>query len=629
MTAGDDPRASPLTPDGTIRQTVVGAALLAAVLSAGAAAIAMRGGLGDTSWLAARNALAIAAPVAVGLYAWREGTHARFGRLLVLGGLGWFLVALAGSADPLVYSVGRVAGWLSEIGIAYLLLAFPTGRLTARADRALALAAVLIVGVLYVPTALLVESFPSPAPYTTCVAACPENALSLVQTTPAWVSDVVLPLREVLAILLMAAILWRLAGRLRRSTPLMRRALSPAFGVAMLRALLLAGAILVRRTGAVEDEGLAWLTGALALTLPLLSLGFLAGLVRWRLYTADALLVLARRLRLAHGAEERHVAIAEAVMDPALDIAYRRPAGPGWVTADGWPVTLPGDGAARTATIVEDAGRPVAALIHDETLVEQSAFIEAVGTYALVWDENERLAASVDSSRSELRASRARILAAADGERRRIERDLHDGGQQRLVALRIRLQLAEEMMAASPTGAREMLHRLADDVDGVLEELRALAAGVFPAMLAAHGLPDAVRGAAMQSPLPVTVVIKGSQRHAAEVETAAYFCCLEALQNVAKHATGATGARVLLELNGDLVFEVSDDGPGFDAAEIGTNGLLNMRDRVAALGGTLEVYSSSGSGTRVRGHLPGRVGLPEPTERGGSELLLADEHRGA
>jgi signal transduction histidine kinase len=163
----------------------------------------------------------------------------------------------------------------------------------------------------------------------------------------------------------------------------------------------------------------------------------------------------------------------------------------------------------------------------------------------------------------------------------------------------------------------------------VLEELRALAAGVFPAMLAAHGLPDAVRGAAMQSPLPVTVVIKGSQRHAAEVETAAYFCCLEALQNVAKHATGATGARVLLELNGDLVFEVSDDGPGFDAAEIGTNGLLNMRDRVAALGGTLEVYSSSGSGTRVRGHLPGRVGLPEPTERGGSELLLADEHRGA
>ena len=185
-------------------------------------------------------------------------------------------------------------------------------------------------------------------------------------------------------------------------------------------------------------------------------------------------------------------------------------------------------------------------------------------------------------------------------------------------------------MAASPQGAREMLHRLVDDVDGVLEELRSLAAGVFPAMLAAHGLPDAVRGAAMQSPLPVHVVIKGSQRHPAEVETAAYFCCLEALQNVAKHARGATGARVLLELDGDLVFEVRDDGPGFDVATTGTNGLLNMRDRVSALGGALEVSSSAASGTRVRGRLPGRgVGLPEPPQGRGPELLLADEHRGA
>ena len=535
--------------------------------------------------------------------------------MLVLAGLFWFLVALAGWSEPLPYSIGRVAGWLSEIGVAYLVLAFPTGRLPGRAERRLALAAALLVGVLYVPTALLVESYPSSAPFTTCLAACPENAFNVVQATPAWVSDVVLPLRETLAILLMVAILWRLAHRIAQATPLMRRALSPVFCVAMLRVLLLAGAILVRRADAVDDRTLGWLTGALALTLPLLSLGFLAGLVRWRLYTSDALLVLARRLRLAHDAEERHAAMADAVMDPSLDIVYPRPSGPGWVTADGWPAELPGEDAERTATIVEDAGRPVAALIHEGTLAEQRAFIEAVGTYALVWDENERLAASVDSSRGELRASRARILAAADEERRRIERDLHDGGQQRLVALRIRLQLAEEMLAASPQGAREMLHRLVDDVDGVLEELRSLAAGVFPAMLAAHGLPDAVRGAAMQSPLPVHVVIKGSQRHPAEVETAAYFCCLEALQNVAKHAKGATGARVLLELDGDLVFEVRDDGPGFDVATTGTNGLLNMRDRVSALGGTLEVYSSAASGTRVRGRLPGRgVGLPDPPQ---------------
>jgi signal transduction histidine kinase len=630
MTIGDDPGSPAQAAQRASDQTVAQVALAAILLSALAAAIALRGGMPNPGWLALRNGLAICVPVAVGLYAWRDGTHARFGRLLVLGGLGWFLVALAGSGDPLVYTIGRIAGWLSEIGIAYLVLAFPTGRLPGRIDRLLVLAVVLLMGVLYIPTALLVDHFPSPTTYMTCFADCPANAFALVDTTPAWIADVVIPVREAIAILLPLLIIWRIADRLRHATPLMRRALTPVLWVAMLRLLTLAVAIFVRREDLLSDRSMAWLIGALALTLPLLSLGFLIGLVSWRLYTADALLVLARRLRLARGAEERHAAIAEAVMDPGLDIAYPGPTGAGWVTAEGWPVTLPAEGSGRTATIVEDAGQPVAALIHAGTLAEQRAFVEAVGTYALVWDENERLAASVDSSRGELRASRARILAAADDERRRIERDLHDGGQQRLVALRIRLQLAEDMMAASPKGAQEMLHRLVDDVDGVLEELRALATGVFPAMLAAHGLPAAVRDAAAQSPLPVHVVIKGSERHPVEVETAAYFCCLEALQNVAKHARGATGARVLLELDGDLVFEVRDDGPGFDVATTGTHGLLNMRDRVAALGGTLEVHSSAGSGTSVRGRLPGgRVGLPEPAEGRGPELLLADEHRGA
>ena len=365
----------------------------------------------------------------------------------------------------------------------------------------------------------------------------------------------------------------------------------------MLRMLTLAASIAARRAG-IDDEALAWLTGALSLTLPLVSLGFLAGLLAWRLYTADALLVLAHRLRIAPDAEARHAAMALAVKDPTLDLAYARPGGRGWVTAAGWPVALPGPESDRSVTFITDDKGPVAALIHDATLREQRAFIEAVGAYALVWDENERLAERVDSSRGELRASRARILAAADDERRRIERDLHDGGQQRLVALRIRLQLAEDMMARSPAGARELLQRLAHDVDGVLEELRSLAAGVFPATLAAHGLPDAVRAASLQSPVPVNVVIKGAARYPEDVETAAYFCVLEALQNVAKHAPEATAAQVLLELEGDLVFEVRDDGPGFDMKESSSRGLLNMRDRV------------SGARRRARDRLSPRASAP-------------------
>jgi signal transduction histidine kinase len=602
---------------------------LGALLSAGAAVLALGGGMPDPEWLAARTALAIAAPIAVGLYAWRDGTHARFGRLLVGGGFLWVLVALATTTDPVPYSLGRVIAWVSEVAIIFLVLAFPSGRLQATADRALVVAGALLIGVLYVPTALLVDHFPAPSPYATCSADCPANALALVDATPSWVADGVLPLREGLAILLALLVVWRLAYRLRRTTPLMQRALAPVVAVAMLRLLALAATLLTRRAHVLDDDALAWFTGALSLTLPLISIGFLAGLVAWRLYAADALLMLAHRLRVAPDAEARHAAIALAVKDPSLDLAFARRSGGGWVDARGWPYRLPEPGDGRSTTLISDRGGPLAALIHDDALRDQRAFVEAVGAFALVWEENEQLAERVDSSRGELRASRARILAAADDERRRIERDLHDGGQQRLVALRIRLQLAEEMMARSPAGAQEMLHRLAEDVDGVLEELRGLAAGVFPAMLAAHGLPDAIRTASEQTPLPVHVVIKGERRYAPETETAAYFCCLEALQNVAKHATGATAVWVLLELDGDLVFEVRDDGPGFDPGAADGHGLVNMRDRVAALGGVLEVLSVPGSGARIRGRLPAGVGGPEPAQDARAELLLADENGGA
>jgi signal transduction histidine kinase len=626
---GLDGHPASLTPRRVGLRAVCAIAALGLSLATGAVVVALSGDMPNPGWLAFRNAVSILAPIGVGLYAWRDATHARFGRLLVIGGLVWSVVALSAATEPIPYSLGRVAAWIFEVGIIYLFLAFPSGRLPGRADRALVLAAALLIALLYLPTALLVDHFPAPAITVSCDASCPANAFTLVEATPGWVTDGVIPVREVLSILLPLLVVWRLAYRLRHATPLMRRALTPVLVVAMFRLLTLAVSILLRRADIVSDDGLAWLTGVLSLSLPLISVGFFAGLVAWRMYAADALLLLAHRLRVAPDAEARHAAIALAVKDPSLDLAFARPFGGGWVDAHGWPYRLPGPGDGRSVTLISDASGPLAALVHDETLREQRAFVEAVGAFALVWDENEQLAERVDSSRGELRASRARIIAAADEERRRIERDLHDGGQQRLVALRIRLQLAEEMMARSPAGAQELLHRLAKDVDGVLEELRALAAGVFPAALAAHGLPEAIRTASQQSPLPVHVMIKGDRRYAQDAETAAYFCCLEALQNVAKHATGATAAWVLLELDGDLVFEVRDDGPGFDPGAADAHGLVNMRDRVAALGGALEVLSSPGCWTRIRGRLPAGVGGPEPAQDAGTELLLADEDRGA
>jgi signal transduction histidine kinase len=207
---------------------------------------------------------------------------------------------------------------------------------------------------------------------------------------------------------------------------------------------------------------------------------------------------------------------------------------------------------------------------------------------------------------SELQASRARIVAAADAERRKIERNLHDGAQQRLVALAVNLRLARQLAATAPDDANAMLEHLSTEIQETLEELRALAHGIYPPLLADRGLTEALRAAAGRSPVPVSVDAHGLARYPAEIEAAVYFCCLEALQNVGKYAGETAKATVrIAEDTGALVFEVSDDGHGFDArsAKAGA-GFTNMNDRVGAIGGSLRIESAPGKGTKVSGTVP-------------------------
>jgi signal transduction histidine kinase len=204
----------------------------------------------------------------------------------------------------------------------------------------------------------------------------------------------------------------------------------------------------------------------------------------------------------------------------------------------------------------------------------------------------------------ELKASRSRILAAADSERQRIERDLHDGAQQRLVALCIHLELAAER-TPDPVEAEE-LRGLADEVEQALNEIRSLTHGIYPATLLEQGLASAVRSAALRSPVATSVDVEELGVYPSEISAAVYFCCVEALQNVAKHAPGARSARILLrESDSTLCFSVSDDGPGFrhDSARVGA-GMVNMRDRINSVGGKLTVDSRPGHGTRVNGRIP-------------------------
>ena len=576
-----------------------------ALLALGAAVVALGGDMPQRISLAERHALSVAAPIAVGIYAWREGTHARFGRLLVLAGAGWFVASLSASNVEVLHSIGRVTGLgrrgrpdLSDPGVPVGPAHRPGSTASSPAERP------SLIAVLYLPTGLLVEAFPAPSPLTTCLAACPANAFMVLGSEPAWVESLVIPMREALTVLLALAVVTRLAFRIRNATRLMRKALTPVFAFAMLRTLALGVAIVLRRGGA--DDAAAVAAAVVGLGLPAMSVGFLIGMLRWRISTADSLLRLTRGLRDQPGPERRRDLIADALSDPTVELAHwHGENGGAWRDADGAPMALPPPAGDRHATVISDDRGPVAAVIHDAALSEQSPFVEAVGSYAFVWDDNRRLAAQVEESLAELRASRARILIAADDERRRIERDLHDGGQQRLVALRIRLELADEMMATSPVRAREMLHRLGDDVEAALEELRALAAGVYPPMLEDRGLPAAIRAAALQSPVPSKVSVDGGDRYPEDVETAAYFCCVEALQNVAKHASDATLVQITLHRDGELRFEVRDDGPGFvpDEGRPG-RGLVNMRDRMAAVGGELEVRSGPGEGTKVVGRVP-------------------------
>ena len=219
--------------------------------------------------------------------------------------------------------------------------------------------------------------------------------------------------------------------------------------------------------------------------------------------------------------------------------------------------------------------------------------------------ENARLFAELRASLDELSRSRTRILAVADETRAQIGRDLHDGAQQHLFLLRLRLSAESERLQTEQPETAAMLEALGAEVELAIDEVRALARGVYPAMLAGHGLGESLRWAALDGPLVVTVQADGVGRYDPEVERAVYFACMEALQNASKHAKSASRVWITLADDGDLRFEVRDDGAGLDPHFNGSGtGLLNIRDRIAAVGGEVRIVSGPAHGTRVQGHVP-------------------------
>jgi signal transduction histidine kinase len=246
----------------------------------------------------------------------------------------------------------------------------------------------------------------------------------------------------------------------------------------------------------------------------------------------------------------------------------------------------------------------------DETLEEVAREVGVAVNRARL---DSALQASLERLRrqaAELQASRGRLVAAADEERRRIERNLHDGAQQHLVALAVKARLVEQLAERDPERAKVLVNQLQGDVKTAIEELRSLAHGIYPPLLSSAGLSEAMTAACRRAPLPASLEADGVNRYPPEIEAAVYFCCLEAMQNAAKYAGSQASARVRIwEEAGALLFEVSDDGAGFEPSRNGNGaGLTNMRDRLGAVGGTLRIESTGGHGTRIEGVVPVTVG---------------------
>jgi signal transduction histidine kinase len=529
----------------------------------------------------------------IGAYAWLRRPENRTGVLMVAVGLVLLACGLQLSSPPVPFLIGGLADMFTLAVLIHLLLAFPHGRLQARRARAIVTGGYVAAG-LQLPLTMVGR----PARLGCEQAACPSNPILVTHSDA--VADVLSTLQGLIGFGVILAAAAVTIIRARDAEGAERRGLVPVLGTGA--AILVFGVdwVVVQSTDVPHavrqvSQGLFFVAFA---TLPF---AFLAGLVRSRFFRHAALARLLDRL----AREPRAVgdALRAALDDASLEVVFWLPDEKRYVDRDGRPAELPADGDSRVATEVTHDGRLVAALLHGRWLCDEPALLEGVTRTAALALENGRLEAELRARLEALRASRARIVEAADAERRRLGRDLHDGAQQRLVSLMLELQLARERWDDDPDGALELCDRAFANAQAAVDELRDLAAGIHPAVLSQRGLAAGIASVVRRAPLPVDIEVELEQRLPLPVETAAYFVVAEALTNVAKYA-GATHAIVRARRDGgEAVVEIRDDGVGGADASAGS-GLRGLADRVGALDGDLEVESPPGGGTVVRARIP-------------------------
>lgn len=334
--------------------------------------------------------------------------------------------------------------------------------------------------------------------------------------------------------------------------------------------------------------------------LGLAPLVFLAVLLKARL-AQSAVGELLLELRAEPQPADLRNALARSLRDPSLELAYWLPDFEVYADLDGRPIDL-SDLDGRATTLIDREGVYVAALIHDPALRDEPQLLEAVGAAAGIALENGRLHAELRARLEELRGSRARIVEAAQNERQLLERNLHDGAQQRLVALSLELSLLEAQLDGD-SATRARLEQAREEVAALLEELRVIARGIHPAVVSAHGLGVALEQLAVRAAVPVRLSVEAEGRLPEQIEVAAYYLVSESLANVSKYANASRATIQLSRTESVVSVEVTDDGDGGADPERGS-GIRGLADRVEALGGQLRVWSPPGGGTRVRAEIP-------------------------
>jgi signal transduction histidine kinase len=527
-----------------------------------------------------------------GLASWRARPENRVGLIMVLTGFAWFAAQLIEASTPWLNTIGLAVQSAWVIGLLYLLLSFPSGRLPGRLDRWLVGTGVALALGLELAAMLYGNKSGLSCP------GCSTNLLQVVHDNhkaKGW-----LGLQHLLGIVLIVTTIVLLLRRWWRASAAQRHAVAPVLvaGCVTLAALTwnIANDVLGTNLGALPANVWFYATATVPVAVLFVFLerrlarGMVAGLV-----------VELGEPSASIGLRE---ALARALGDPSLQLAFWFPAEQCYVDGDGGVVQLPSAGSGRSSTSVERDGQPVAVLLHDPVLEHNAELMRSVCAAASLALENERLQAELRARLVELQASRARLVEATDAERRRIERDLHDGTQQRLVSIAMSLGLLETKLPGQASAARPLVRETRAALALALEELRELTHGINPPLLTERGLAAALDELCRRAALPTRLDVSLDNRLPDQVESAAYFVASEALTNAAKHSHGSE-VRVVASCAGQsLTVEIADDGIGGATTTGGGSGLRGLGDRVEALGGRFTVSSPPGRGTILRAEIP-------------------------